>query len=126
MIVATNGFTRDLIRQLKVFPARNQVLVTAPIEGLKVKGTFHYDKGYYYFRNIDNRILLGGGRNLAFGKERTVEFGTTPLIRAALTKILKRHILPGQKVKSRTGGVASWESGNLKNQSLRKSNPTSL
>ena len=31
------------------------------MKNLKIKGSFHYEKGYYYFRNIDNRILLGGG-----------------------------------------------------------------
>ena len=34
------------------------------MKNLKIKGSFHYEKGYYYFRNIDNRILLGGGRNM--------------------------------------------------------------
>ena len=56
-------------------PARAQVLITKPIKNLQIKGTFHLDKGYYYFRNIDNRILFGGGRNLDFKTEETSEFG---------------------------------------------------
>ena len=47
------------------------VLLTKPIQDLKVKGAFHYKEGYYYFRNIDNRILLGGGRELDFETETT-------------------------------------------------------
>lgn len=106
LIVATNGFAKQLLPKVKVVPARNQVLITQPIPNLQLKGTFHYDRGYYYFRNIDNRILLGGGRHLSFEKETTYEFGTTPLIRAALTKLLKHTILPNQKVQ-----IEGWWSG---------------
>jgi glycine/D-amino acid oxidase-like deaminating enzyme len=63
-------------------------------ENLDIKGTFHLDKGYYYFRNIDNRILLGGGRNLDFKSEETTEFGTTELVQNKLADILKKVILP--------------------------------
>lgn len=106
VIVATNGFAKQLVDGLEVFPARNQVLITRPIPNLKVKGTFHYDRGYYYFRNIDNRILLGGGRHLSLEREATDVFGTTPLIRAALTRILQENILPGRKV-----DIEHWWSG---------------
>ena len=60
LLVATNGFAAQLIDE-DVKPARAQVLITKPIPDLHIKGTFHFDEGYYYFRNIDNRILLGGG-----------------------------------------------------------------
>ncbi|MCB0556946.1 MAG: FAD-binding oxidoreductase, partial [Phaeodactylibacter sp.] len=108
VIVATNGLAQHLLPSLPVRPARNQVLITAPIPGLSVKGCFHYDRGYYYFRNVDGRILLGGGRNLDVEGETTSEFGTTPLIRSALVKLLQELILPGQPVV-----VDSWWSGIL-------------
>ena len=53
------------------------MLITKPLENLHFRGTFHLDKGYYYFRNIDQRILFGGGRNLDFETEETTEFGET-------------------------------------------------
>src|SRR3954471_16321964 len=71
LIVATNGFARQLLPDIAVQPARAQVLITHPIPNLKFKGTFHYASGYYYFRNVGNRVLLGGGRNLDFSKEAT-------------------------------------------------------
>ena len=77
-------------------PARAQVLITKPIENLQIKGTFHLEKGYYYFRNIDNRILLGGGRNLDFTTEETSKFGLTTLVQNKLEEILKTTILPRQ------------------------------
>jgi glycine/D-amino acid oxidase-like deaminating enzyme len=93
LFIATNGFASQLLTE-KVQPARAQVLITKPIENLQIKGTFHLDKGYYYFRNIDNRILFGGGRNLDFKTEETSEFGQTAIIQNELDKILKETILP--------------------------------
>ncbi len=95
-VIATNGFAHQLLGNLDIFPARNQVLITTPINNLRIKGTFHYDRGYFYFRNIDNRVLIGGGRNLAMEKEKTEVLGTTPFIQAVLIKILKDYIVPEQ------------------------------
>ncbi|RQO78621.1 FAD-dependent oxidoreductase [Pedobacter sp. KBW01] len=93
-IVATNAFIKDLIPEVDIAPGRGQVLITKPIKGLKIKGTFHYDKGYYYFRNINNRILLGGGRNIDFKAEETTTFGQTTTVRQALQNLLDTLILP--------------------------------
>ena len=108
ILLATNGLTRRLLPQLNIRPARNQVLITEPIPGLSFEGAFHYDKGYYYFRNIDQRILLGGGRNLDPSGETTDAFGTTPAIQEALLRILNEVILPNRKTT-----VESWWSGIL-------------
>ncbi|MDO6601552.1 NAD(P)/FAD-dependent oxidoreductase [Arenibacter palladensis] len=93
LFIATNGFASQLIGET-VKPARAQVLITKPMENLSVKGTFHLDEGYYYFRNIENRILLGGGRNLDFKGEETSSFGETTLIQNRLEEILRTIILP--------------------------------
>ncbi|MDX1940651.1 MAG: FAD-dependent oxidoreductase [Saprospiraceae bacterium] len=106
LLVTTNGFARQLFPDLEVLPARNQVLITQPILGLRVKGAFHYDRGYFYFRDVDERILLGGGRNLATQTEQTDEFDTTALIRNALEQLLKEVIIPKQSV-----GIDTWWSG---------------
>lgn len=94
VLLTTNAFVKDLLPDLAVSPGRGQVIVTSPIENLKIKGTFHYDKGYYYFRNVDNRILLGGGRNLDFNAEETTTFGETELVQNALHQLLKEVIIP--------------------------------
>ncbi len=108
VILATNGFSQTWLNKPDIQPARNQVLITAPIEGLKIKGCFHYDRGYYYFRNIHNRILLGGGRNLAPEQETTTEFGFRTEIQSALQKLLHDVILPKQQVT-----IDHWWSGIL-------------
>lgn len=93
LLIATNGFAAQLgISEVK--PARAQVLITKPIQNLKIKGTFHIDKGYYYFRNIGDRILFGGGRNLDFKTEETTEMVQTELIQQRLENLLKTVILP--------------------------------
>ncbi len=95
VIIATNGFAKQLLPGYQVEPARAQVIITHPIKNLKPKGTFHLDNGYYYFRNINNRILLGGGRNLDFKTEETTEFGLTQLVQNKLESLLDTMILPG-------------------------------
>jgi glycine/D-amino acid oxidase-like deaminating enzyme len=93
LFFATNGFAAQLTNE-RVKPARAQVLITKPIGNLTIKGTFHLDKGYYYFRNIDNRILIGGGRNLDFDGETTTVLGQTEMIQNRLESLLKEVILP--------------------------------
>ncbi len=108
VLVAVNGFARKLLNMENVQPARNQVLITQPIPNLKVEGCFHYDRGYFYFRNIDGRILLGGGRNLDLEREQTETFGPNELIRNALTQLLHTVICPNQSVE-----IDSWWTGIL-------------
>ena len=106
VILATNAFARTLYPDLDVVPGRGQVLVTKPVAGLKLKGTYHFDGGYYYFRNIDGRVLFGGGRNLDFKTEATSEFGHTDLVKDALVKYLREMILPDQRFE-----IDYWWSG---------------
>ena len=106
VILATNAFANQLFPELKVIPGRGQVLVTKPIDGLRLKGTYHFNEGYYYFRNIDNRVLFGGGRNLDYAAEETWEFGHTDKVKDQLITYLKEIILPGQPFE-----VDYWWSG---------------
>ena len=92
-VICSNGFAKQFIND-DIEPARAQVIITKPIDNLKLKGTFHYDKGYYYFRNINDRILLGGGRNLDFERERTDVMECNNLITNQLYRLMKEVILP--------------------------------
>jgi glycine/D-amino acid oxidase-like deaminating enzyme len=93
VLFATNGFSKQFFQE-DIRPARAQVLITKPIENLHLRGTFHLDEGYYYFRNINNRILFGGGRNLDFQTEETTEFGQTQRVQNKLEEILHTTIFP--------------------------------
>lgn len=119
VFVATNGFASQLLNE-KVQPARAQVLITKPIKNLKIKGTFHLDKGYYYFRNIHDRILFGGGRNLDFKGEETIKFAQTIPIQNQLEKLLKSTILPNIpfEIDHRWSGIMGM--GNTKKPILKQ------
>ena len=71
MIVATNAFATQLIPHLNVQPVKNQVLVTAPIPDWDFRHSVHLDAGYVYARNVENRMLIGGGRHWNVDAEET-------------------------------------------------------
>jgi glycine/D-amino acid oxidase-like deaminating enzyme len=94
LLVCTNGFAKQLLPTLDVVPARGQVFVTEPIPNLKFKGTFHFDEGFYYFRNVGNRLLLGGARNKDFKNEKTTSLETSKIIQKTLEEFMMKRILP--------------------------------
>lgn len=93
--LATNAFSKRFLPEADIQPGRGIVLVTQPIEGLRVRGIFHMDAGYFYFRHVGNRVLLGGGRNLYKEEETTTDFGLNPRIMEELHRRLREVILPG-------------------------------
>lgn len=97
VLACTNGFSKPFFPTLDVKPARGLILVTAPIPGLKLRGAFHHNKGYDYFRETDGRILLGGGRNLDVEGETTTEQDINPTIYDYLRTLLHETILPGRQ-----------------------------
>jgi len=114
LFICTNAFTRQLLPGADLQPGRGQVLITSPVEGLPFKGIFHFDKGYYYFREIDGRVLLGGGRNLDFEKETTTSPDLNEALQAHLESLLRTLILPGRSftIERRWAGIMAF--GNTK------------
>lgn len=110
LILCTNAFTPELLNNADVKPGRGQVLITNPIKNLKFKGTFHFDKGYYYFREVDGRILLGGGRNLDFEGESTTCFDLTNKIQDDLERKLREIIIPDVpfSIEQRWSGIMAF------------------
>jgi glycine/D-amino acid oxidase-like deaminating enzyme len=110
--ITTNAFTKQLLPEVDLYPGRGQVLITEPIEGLNWRGTFHFDKGYYYFRNYRNRVLFGGGRNLDFKTENTDEFALTDLVQNKLEQLLYENIIPKHKnikIDQRWSGIMAFD-----------------
>lgn len=122
-VLALNAFTKQLLPEEDIQPARGQVLVTAPVPGLKLRGTFHHDFGFYYFRNYENRILLGGARNTDIEGETTTEFNTTENIQTRLKQILTDLILPEQKVSIDYRWAGIMGMGKSKKPILKKYGP---
>lgn len=112
LCLCTNAFTKQLLPLEEVVPGRGQVLITQPVPGLQLKGIFHMDSGYFYFRELDGRILLGGGRNLDFDGETTTELELNDMIQQELDRRLRTIILPGVNVEvaQRWSGIMAFGS----------------
>jgi glycine/D-amino acid oxidase-like deaminating enzyme len=113
--VCTNAWVSRLLPGIVVRPGRGQVLLTEPVPDLPFRGVFHFDEGFYYFRNVGDRVLFGGGRNLAFAEEETHELSTSNRIQEALETLLQEVILPGRPftVEMRWAGVMGFSDTKL-------------
>ena len=98
LAICNNAFAAQILPNFNIKPGRGLIILTKPFSKLSVKGSFHYDRGFYYFRNIENRILFGGGRNLDFKKEETIEFGINKKIKNKLITDLDKFIIPKHKI----------------------------
>ncbi len=94
--ICINGYSQDLLPSVSVKPGRGLILLTKPLPRLNFKGTFHYQEGFYYFRNLGTSVLFGGGRNLDLECERTTENGVNKKILNHLKYQLAELILPDQ------------------------------
>lgn len=97
--ICTNAFTKKLWPESEIKPGRGLILLSKPLEEkIPWKGSFHMDKGYVYFRQIDGRLLIGGARNKDMEKENTTDFEVNPKIKAHLETLAKEVILPGKNL----------------------------
>ena len=95
--ICTNAFTKKLVgNDLDLVPGRGIVMSVIPKQELRFEGTFHYEEGYYYFRDYYGKLLYGGGRSLALEAETTTEFGINAQIKEKLISDLNTIILPNQ------------------------------
>lgn len=108
--ICTNAFTKQFLPDEEIIPGRGQVLCTTPIEDLKFSGIFHFDEGYYYFRNFGKRVIFGGGRNIDLETETTTELELNERIQNQLNFFLEEMILPNTKftIESKWSGVMAF------------------
>lgn len=121
--ICTNAFTRQLLPQVALQPGRGQVLITSVIPDLPFKGVFHMDEGYFYFRELEGRVLFGGGRNLDFTTENTTTFELNNHIQQQLENRLHDIILPGQRftITDRWTGIMAF--GDTRKPLIQKYSP---
>lgn len=108
--VCTNAFTGKFFPDLDIAPGRGQILITQPIPNLKFKGIFHFDDGYFYFRDYYDRVIFGGGRNMDFKMETTADIALNEDIQQRLSYYLKELILPHQafEIDHRWAGIMAF------------------
>ena len=112
ILFAANGFVRRLLPDIEINPARGFVMVTDEQENLPWKGIFHHDRGYIYFRNVGNRLLIGGARNLDKDGEQTDQFGTNETIKNHLKKFVSQILKLGNhwKIDHEWSGIMGFSS----------------
>ncbi|WP_425639973.1 NAD(P)/FAD-dependent oxidoreductase [Algoriphagus yeomjeoni] len=97
--ICTNAFTKKLLPDSDIQPGRGLILLSKPLDfKIPWKGTFHMDKGYVYFRQIDGRLLLGGARNKDFEGEKSTDFEVNPKIKSHLEKLATEVIFPSKRI----------------------------
>ena len=79
--ICTNAFAAELDASSPVVPGRGQVIVTSPVETPTSKALGYMNQGYDYFRFVDGRLLIGGGRNRFPAETGTSEMRTTVHVR---------------------------------------------
>ncbi len=93
LILCTNAFTPALT-SAALKPGRGFVMAIKPRVPINFEGTFHYDEGFYYFRDYNDHVIFGGGRNLDFEGESTTDFGVNAKVKERLIQDLETRIMP--------------------------------
>lgn len=108
--VCINGFMAELLPGCGIAPGRGQVLLTEPVAGLAWRGSYHMERGFYYFRNVGERVLLGGARHLHMQEEATTELALTDAVQHRLESLLRDVILPGRtpRIAQRWSGIMGF------------------
>ncbi|NNJ55152.1 MAG: FAD-binding oxidoreductase [Bacteroidia bacterium] len=91
LVLCTNAFTSQILEE-DIVPARGQVIVTEKLETLPCEGLHLFNKGYYYWRDIDNRILLGGARNMDKAEETSFKLEPNYIIIDELKRFMNEEI----------------------------------
>ena len=115
LAICTNAFAKRWFETEDISPGRGIILLTNEIPNLKIDGCFHYKQGYYYFRNVKKRLLIGGGREKDLNNESTLTFGTNKIIRQKLIEHIKNFILPdiNFKIESEWSGIMGFGKNKL-------------
>jgi len=97
-IICTNAYTKELFTSQDnaakglIKPGRGYVLLTEELAELPWQGTFHMQQGYVYFRNIGNKLLIGGFRHVDEKTEETLEIAINEKIKKAVLDMMHEFL----------------------------------
>jgi gamma-glutamylputrescine oxidase len=85
VILATNGFTSQLVPSIAIQPTRAQMLATEPWSSRVAELPTYSHHGYRYWRQLPGgELLIGGWRDTSMETEATSDAEPTPAIQARL------------------------------------------
>jgi glycine/D-amino acid oxidase-like deaminating enzyme len=108
VVIATDGSGRGLLPELDeaLWPARGQVLATAPLPDRLFECPHYARHGFDYWQQLrDGRIVLGGFRDFSILTEMTDDETTTEPIQAALDAFLVELLGEMPEVTHRWAGI---------------------
>ncbi|MCC5935377.1 MAG: FAD-dependent oxidoreductase [Balneolales bacterium] len=110
VLCATNGYTSTLLGETQVKPARGYVFVTNPLQKLPWHGSCHYNRGYVYFRDLGDRLLIGGARDVDKAGEESILNEINPKIKNWLVSFVndKLGIDPDWQIDQEWTGVMGF------------------
>ena len=112
ILVATNGFTGGITGMPVVHQARGLVLVVQGAGIDRWTGSWHAERGFTYWRDVEGGLLIGGGRHLDIPGERTMEAGVNPVIRDYLWTFLHETLgVSVETVTDQWNGVMGFPEG---------------
>ena len=128
VVIATNAWTPELIPGVDITPGRGQIILIKPSQTKLFKGVCHAKKGYLYFRNLNNYLLLGGGRNLFRQEETSLDMRTTANVQTYLESYIKEVLIPKQKytVINRWSGIMAFSRSGEKSSLIYWEEPNLL
>lgn len=111
-ILATNGYSQQLVPSLKIQPTRAQMLATAPESRRLVDMPVYSNYGYRYWRQLPTgEVLIGGWRDTALETEKTDEDAPTAEIQEHLESAVHELGAKGEVTHRWAGTMGFTESG---------------
>lgn len=121
--LCTNAFSKNFLPEENVKPGRGIILLSKPNKAFNWKGSFHYHEGFNYFRTINNRLLIGGGRHLDQEEENTLENGINKKIEASLMSDLRTLFGSEANIKIDQSWSGIMAFGETKKPIIKRVNP---
>lgn len=119
--LCTNAFTEKLWPDSDIVPGRGLILLSKPLDfKIPWKGTFHMDRGFVYFRQVDGRLLLGGARNRDIENEKSTDFSVNPSIKCHLERLATEVIFPDKNIEWDTEWTGIMAFGKIKSPIIQQ------
>lgn len=83
-LICVNAFAKALLGESHIVPGRGQVIVTSPVAAATSHHLGFINDGYDYFKFVDGRLLIGGGRDKFRAREETTTLSPTTEVREYL------------------------------------------
>jgi gamma-glutamylputrescine oxidase len=108
VVIATDGYTRDLLEPLDrvIRPVRGQVLVTEPLARRLYDGPHYARQGFDYWQQTpEGNLVLGGRRDASLEEEYTGEEGLTDAVQRELEGFAAQLIGEPPRIVQRWSGI---------------------